>query len=910
MKKIKCTAILLIISTLSLFAQDAQRPFGQVVDHGYDQTRVMPTDRTQTQMTQDVADQFNRVLRHFIVESGTPRSDDKNEFLMVLAHYSGTGPVGPNPTMVCESQGFGMVMIAYMAGAENMMVLSDPAVSTSTRVPLKQRLRDNLPAGLRAQFGADEVTFQVYFDAMFRTMRRFPTSTAMTGHGPSTGSAVNATYAERTSSTATTIHSSYSGTISNPNYLMAWSLSSAAGNGTQQNAALAVRSGAWSDTGAGASVASDGAMDMIYALLLADKQWGGPPAGRTNATSGAGPGDSFYLYWAKGGMTQFQRTCTNIAYPNTTNPLRNTVNGNWAQGANNRRITRPSDFFLTHWKSFAESGVNNTVRSQWIQTIETTNHAVNSGSNPTTGILPDFLWYGADNLWRPLGPSPSDGIAHWNENTANDRLYAWNACRVPWRIGLDVLHHSNDSEIHATVQRLNNSMNTRAGSNFANIRGGQLDGTFGNFSGSAFQAPYLVTAAAFGPANWMTNGWTWARGRTSYPDNYGDYIQVLSMIAASGNWWCPITPINKTHSISASPTSVNFGSMIVGYAQPAEQTVTITNNGAESVTLNALPAVANYTLTPGANWTTAMAPGATRTFTIRLNAGLAIGTYNPRITITGSNDVSVAVTPNATVTPVIPIITILTQPAPTTFIPQNNVTGSLSVAASVTENATLSYQWYTNTSASNVGGTPITGATNATYNLTGLGNNSTTYYFVEVRATNDAVPVRSNPATVMVRNSNNTTFITISQQPVSVTVTQGSISGNLSVTAAVNNGTLTYQWYSNTTNSSTGGSIINGATSATFVIPTDLNTGTYYYYCILRATGAVADVNTIAATVTVEPGGATPPVITINTQPVAATVTQGSISGNLTIAASATEGATVSINGSAILPTVTLAEHR
>jgi hypothetical protein len=287
-------------------------------------------------------------------------------------------------------------------------------------------------------------------------------------------------------------------------------------------------------------------MDMIYALLLADRQWGGPAAGRVNNTSGAVASDSFYLYWAKGGMAQFQRTCTNIAHPDTTNPLRNTVNGNWAQGANNRRITRPSDFFLTHWKSFADSGVSNTVRSQWNRTIETTNHAVNSGAHPTTGILPDFLWYGNDNLWRPLGPSPSDGVSHWNENTTNDRLYAWNACRVPWRLGLDILHNGSDSPINATVQRLNQSMHSRTSGNWSGIQGGQLDGTrSSSFSGSAFQAPYLVTAAAYGPVSWLTSGWDWARARSGFPDNYGDYIQVLSMIAASGNWWCPITPLTN-----------------------------------------------------------------------------------------------------------------------------------------------------------------------------------------------------------------------------------------------------------------------------------------------------------------------------------------------------------------------------
>ena len=72
--------------------------------------------------------------------------------------------------------------------------------------------------------------------------------------------------------------------------------------------------------------------------------------------------------------------------------------------------------------------------------------------------------------------------------------------------------------------------------------------------------------------------------------------------------------------------------------------------------------------------------------------------------------------------------------------------------------------------------------------------------------------------------------ISITTQPINTTVTQGSISGSLSVTASATEGAaLSYQWCSNTTNSSTGGTAIFGATNASFAIPTDLSTGTYYY---------------------------------------------------------------------------------
>lgn len=97
-----------------------------------------------------------------------------------------------------------------------------------------------------------------------------------------------------------------------------------------------------------------------------------------------------------------------------------------------------------------------------------------------------------------------------------------------------------------------------------------------------------------------------------------------------------------------------------------------------------------------------------------------------------------------------------------------------------------------------------------------------------------------------------TPTIIITTQPTSLTeVTAGSITGSLSVVASSNTSNpVTYQWYENITDSSTGGTAINGETSASFDIPTDLVADTYYYYCKLNLSGA-DPVTTEVATVVV-----------------------------------------------------------
>ncbi len=95
---------------------------------------------------------------------------------------------------------------------------------------------------------------------------------------------------------------------------------------------------------------------------------------------------------------------------------------------------------------------------------------------------------------------------------------------------------------------------------------------------------------------------------------------------------CAVTVNAKTYDISASPTELSFGSVYVGYAQPAAKTVTVTNKGNQTVTLT-LPTSASYEI--GKLSAAKLKPNGTATFTVQPKLGLGVGTYAETLTISG-----------------------------------------------------------------------------------------------------------------------------------------------------------------------------------------------------------------------------------------------------------------------------------
>ncbi len=97
-------------------------------------------------------------------------------------------------------------------------------------------------------------------------------------------------------------------------------------------------------------------------------------------------------------------------------------------------------------------------------------------------------------------------------------------------------------------------------------------------------------------------------------------------------------------TIAVNPSSLDFGSVQKGTSLPAAQTVTVTNEGTQNVTVT-LPTAEHYQITAGNdgwNGTSAtIAPNSSVTFTVQPNSGLAVSNYDTDVTVSTQSGASV-----------------------------------------------------------------------------------------------------------------------------------------------------------------------------------------------------------------------------------------------------------------------------
>jgi len=198
------------------------------------------------------------------------------------------------------------------------------------------------------------------------------------------------------------------------------------------------------------------------------------------------------------------------------------------------------------------------------------------------------------------------------------------------------------------------------------------------------------------------------------------------------------------------------------------------------------------------------------------------------------------------------------------------------------EDGSITYQWYTFTDVETYcasGGTAITGATSSVYtppDYTDITAGKQYYYYVVVTNTNAGAAdvtmaaLQSEIAVISFSNPNAPLVPVVAKNPANATYGWGAPLNALQVKATVpDGGVLSYQWYTNTAFSVTGGTAIAGGTQSTNMPdPEALKLGENVAFVVVTNTRTGQTVNTtsVPAVITIVPGrNAAAP--RINTQP-------------------------------------------
>ena len=257
----------------------------------------------------------------------------------------------------------------------------------------------------------------------------------------------------------------------------------------------------------GGDSATDGDLDAAYGLLLAHAQWG----------SG---GAIDYLGAAR---RMLDGILAEDVHPGTGL----TTLGDWT-APDNRRYwfsTRPSDWMLGHFTAFAAATGNarwSAVRAAHLRLIRRL--------PGRTGLLPDFVR--TNGRARAAGPGFLEG--------KDDGRFSWNACRTPWRIGVDAAL-SGDPGSRAAAAKMSRWARRRTEGRPGRIRAGYTLGgkPLVRYGSMAYTAPFAVAAMSDpGGQGWLDR--LWGAVAAAKPDGYyPDSIRMQSLLVVSGNWWSP-----------------------------------------------------------------------------------------------------------------------------------------------------------------------------------------------------------------------------------------------------------------------------------------------------------------------------------------------------------------------------------
>jgi len=259
--------------------------------------------------------------------------------------------------------------------------------------------------------------------------------------------------------------------------------------------------------------AADGDMDIAYSLLLADKQWGSK-------------GEVNYRLEARSMVDAIMRYEINHQ---TWSVL---LSDGIERESKDYFDTRSSDFMPAHFKAFAKA----TNDKRWTKVIDA-NYKLFIGLqnkySPEAGLLPDFI--------VGLNTRPKPAPANFLESPY-DGLYNYNACRDPWRIGLDYLL-TGDKRSKAIVAKINHWVKETTNNDTYNLSAGYTlagnDIKHRYFEALSFIAPFAVSAMVDQKNQaWLNKVWDYMTAfKMKDFDYYDNTIKLVDMIIVSGNYW-------------------------------------------------------------------------------------------------------------------------------------------------------------------------------------------------------------------------------------------------------------------------------------------------------------------------------------------------------------------------------------
>lgn len=259
----------------------------------------------------------------------------------------------------------------------------------------------------------------------------------------------------------------------------------------------------------GSDSATDGDLEIAYGLLIADKKWGS--SGTVNYKAEA------------------VRIINAIKRSEVNGTTKFTLLGDWADDADYRNSSRSSDWMPGHLRAFAKATGDSfwdSVRSR----SETAVSQLQSQYAPNTGLLPDFVV----NTNSTPKPAPSGFL-----EGPYDGKYSWNACRDPWRLGVDAITAPGSAAANQ-VRKMNTWIKSATGGDPAKIQSGYSLSGSKTESGQhpCFTAPFAVAAMTDpGSQAWLDRLWTavstWSPDATDY---YGTGITIQVLLVLSGNY--------------------------------------------------------------------------------------------------------------------------------------------------------------------------------------------------------------------------------------------------------------------------------------------------------------------------------------------------------------------------------------